>query len=121
MIASASARPDHIASNTSLAILPEMVPSTMRCEQPGKRIGADRRLRDLEPVPVQESGKLAHDPVRRELRLARRRRDDALVEVGDLAARSQHAGVVLGQAVLAHEARGLRIGQLRQALAHAAR
>ncbi len=46
------------------------------------------------------------------------RAHDGLVVVGEFAARGQHAGVVGGQPVLAAEARGLLVRQLRQRGAH---
>ena len=62
MIASASppCSPAHIASNTSLAILPEIVPSTMRCEQARRAPrGGHRRAVDVDLGPVERRGELA--------------------------------------------------------------
>src|SRR5688572_28761019 len=58
-------------------------------EQRRERRRRDAALRDVEVVPIERARQLTHDPVRRELGLAAKSRDDGFVVVGKLAARRQ--------------------------------
>ena len=104
-----------MASNTSLAILPEIVASTMRASRPLNAAGDTReavistlsRLSALDNSPMtQLAASLACE--RTEARHHR-------LEIGaELAARAQDAGIVSGQAEIARKSRGLLVRQLRQ-------
>ncbi len=74
MIASASLPSAHICSKTSLAILPEIVSSAMRVEQPGEpRARRCATAVTSSAVLVQRGRQLAHHPVRGELLVAGQR------------------------------------------------
>ena len=108
-------------SNTSLAILPEMAFEAMRSNDGAELLGRDgARWPISRPFLVESTEQLVDHPVRCcTLRVSRDRPGHRLEEVGSLALGHQHAGVVGGEPVVAHEARALRVGQLRQALLQA--
>ena len=78
MISSALRPSAHIASKTSLAILPEIVPSPIRARSPASASAGTRLCVDLEVVAVERTRKLAHHPVGGELGLATELPDDGL-------------------------------------------
>ena len=113
----------HIASNTSLAILPEIVPSRDPREQAGQRAGATGAAAMSSSALVERGGDLAHAPSSRRASPARRRRRARAPRPRSSrrgrATRGERGGVVGRQAVLAREARAHRLRQLRQRRAHA--
>ena len=121
MIASASPSPGHIASNTSLAILPEIVPSAMRFSSAGERAPCTGASRCIDVGAVQRRGELAEMPVRGELRRptpacdAWPRSSRAIARVRSRGSRRRPRG----SANCAGEARALRLRQLRHRRAHA--